>query len=620
MRKNLSHYLKCFTTPLLGLGLLAGTANAQILFDNGPYFNSTGTGAGGANESVLYTTTFGMTTIGFGQQQASFNRIADDFVMNNCSIRVDSVVFFGYQTGSTTTSTFTGVTLRIWNGVPDAGGSAVVFGDTTTNRMIRSAWTGAYRITETTVGASTRPIMRNVVNVGGVTLAGGTYWLDWASSGSLASGPWAPARTPQGVAITGNGRQRIGNTWNNAVDGGTGTPAQGFPFIVYGAILDPTVDAGQDLTLCPGASGTLGGSPSGSGGVSPLSYSWSPTTGLSSPTVPNPTVTPTASGSYVLTIVDAGGCTVRDTVEVTVGAVAGNFLGNDTTLCSGGSVTLTAVAGVSYAWSTGATTQSITATPGTYSVTVQDAGGCASTDSIVIAQASQAVISGDSNLCVGSLGILTASPSGASYAWSTGDTTQSVTIVAAGVYTVTVTQGSCTSTATYNVAAIPTPVASFNFTNNNLTYNFTDLSTGGATSWTWSFGDGNISTSQSPTYTYAASGNYFVILAVTNACGTDTMGMSLTVVGVEGSLAGSTIDLSPVPATNSFTFEVKGLNSNPLAVELLDLKGGKMASWNFENPAAGIRQRVETSAYARGMYLLRFTTEQGTEVRKIVLE
>ncbi|QLH44994.1 MAG: hypothetical protein HWD58_04905 [Bacteroidota bacterium] len=31
--------------------------HAQVLFDNGPIYNSVGTGAGGANESVLYTTT-----------------------------------------------------------------------------------------------------------------------------------------------------------------------------------------------------------------------------------------------------------------------------------------------------------------------------------------------------------------------------------------------------------------------------------------------------------------------------------------------------------------------------------------------------------------------------------
>jgi PKD repeat protein len=620
MRKNLTHYLKQLATPLLGVGLLAGSAQAQILFDNGPIFNSPGTGAGGANESVLYTTTFAMGTIGFGQQQTAFNRIADDFLATGCSIRIDSVVLFGYQTNSGTTSTFTNVNLRIWNGVPDAVGSTIVFGDTTTNRLIRTAWSGVYRITETTTGNTARPIMRNVLNVGGITVAGGTYWLDWSSAGSSASGPWAPPRTPAGVATTGNGRQRTGSTWNNAVDGGTGNPPQGFPFIIYGAILDPTVDAGADQTACPGSVLTLGGTPAASGGTLPYTYSWSPTTGLSNPNTANPTIVPTGPASYVLTVVDGGGCTVRDTVNVNVGSVPGSFLPNDTTLCNGATITLTATSGVSYLWSTGATTQTITVGPGSYSVVVQDAGGCSATDSIQVALAAPGSVSGDSTVCPGAVAQLTASPAGASYIWSTGDTSQTISVGAAGTYSVTVTVAGCSSGGSFTVSGLAAAVASFSFTNSNLTYNFTDNSTGSPATWAWSFGDGNVSSMQNPMHTYAASGNYTVILEVTNACGTDSMGMNLSVVGIENTLAGSTIEVSPVPATNRFSFDVQGLGTEPLTVDLRDLSGRQIAVWNFENPAAGIRQSVETSAFARGVYMLRFTTSQGSEVRKIVLE
>src|SRR5688500_11849953 len=46
-------------------------------------------------------------------------------------------------------------------------------------------------------------------------------------------------------------------------------------------------------------------------------------------------------------------------------------------LCTGGSVTLTATAGVSYLWSNGATTQAIVVTTaGSYVVTVDDGAGC----------------------------------------------------------------------------------------------------------------------------------------------------------------------------------------------------------------------------------------------------
>lgn len=305
------------TSALFAAILFSQNIGAQVLYDNGPYYNSTGTGANGANESVLYTTTFAMGTIGFGHQQTAFNRVADDFMITDCAWRIDSVVFFGYQTGSPTTSTFTAVNFRIWDSIPDVVGANVVYGDTTTNRMIRTTWSGAYRITETTTGNATRPIMRNVCSAGGIILTGGTYWFDWSAAGSLASGPWAPPRTPVQVAITGNGRQRIGNTWNNAVDGGTNTPAQGFPFIIYGTALNPGADAGLASTFCVSGNTVLGGTPAGSG-TGTLTYSWSPAAGLSDSAIANPTATVSATTSYVLTVTDSLGCSAMDTVIVTV--------------------------------------------------------------------------------------------------------------------------------------------------------------------------------------------------------------------------------------------------------------------------------------------------------------
>jgi hypothetical protein len=312
-------HLYNFKKPLLAVASILGalSLNAQVLYDNGPYFNRTGTGAGGANESVLWTTSLGMSTIGFGHQSALYNRVADDFVTTDCRWQIDSIVFFGYQTGSTTTSTFTGVNFRIWDSIPDAVGSTVVYGDTTTNRMTRTVWSGAYRITETTTGNSARPIMRNVCSTPGLVLPAGTYWIDWASLGSLASGPWAPARVPTpAVAITGNGRQRIGSTWNNLVDGGTGTPAQGLPFIIYGTILEPTAGAGPDVTMCEGVSYTMSGSGSSPNG--PVTFDWTNGLLLTDSTIATPGTMPTDTTTFVIVVTDNVGCVATDTMVLSV--------------------------------------------------------------------------------------------------------------------------------------------------------------------------------------------------------------------------------------------------------------------------------------------------------------
>ncbi|HTF06156.1 MAG TPA: T9SS type A sorting domain-containing protein [Bacteroidia bacterium] len=318
MKKN---YSQTWKRVCLAISLVAGIlpAQAQILFDNGPVVNRTGTGFGGADESVLYTTTFGMGTIGFGHQSNLFNRVADDFTSTDCAWRIDSIVFFSYQTGSSTTSTFTGVNFRVWDSIPDAVGSNVVYGDTTTNRMTRSVFAGAYRITETTTGNNTRPIMRNVCTTPGLLVTAGTFWIDWATTGSLASGPWANPRVPFNQAVTGNGRQRIGSVWNNALDGGTGTPAQGFPFIIYGTVITgPSASAGPDLSVCLSGTTLIGDSPTGTGGNGTLTYSWLPSATLTNATTGNPTAAPTANTTYIVTVEDTLGCIAMDSMMVSV--------------------------------------------------------------------------------------------------------------------------------------------------------------------------------------------------------------------------------------------------------------------------------------------------------------
>src|SRR4029079_12937446 len=115
-----------------------------------------------------------------------------------------------------------------------------------------------------------------------------------------------------------------------------------------------------------------------------------------------------------------------------------------TRFCVGGSVTLTASSAASYAWSNGATTSSITVNAsGSYSVTVTDANGCSATSAatnVTVNPLPAASItgSGPTTFCAGCSVTLTAS-SGASYAWSNGATTPSITVNDSGSYSVTVT-------------------------------------------------------------------------------------------------------------------------------------------------------------------------------------
>jgi hypothetical protein len=83
-------------------------------------------------------------------------------------------------------------------------------------------------------------------------------------------------------------------------------------------------------------------------------------------------------------VTNASGCSkTSSATTVTVNANPSTpaiTAGGPTTFCAGGSVNLTAPAGFTYLWSTGATTQSINATAtGNYTVTVTNASGCSAT-------------------------------------------------------------------------------------------------------------------------------------------------------------------------------------------------------------------------------------------------
>lgn len=210
--------------------LVPSSTELTLLYDNGPFVSAPGGGPGGSDGSVLVSP---MTTLGFGHSTTTAFRIADDFeVPVNEIWQIDSIVFYAYQTGSTTTSTFTAVNYRVWAGNPGTG--TVVFGDTATNRLTATYFTNCYRYSSTAVG-TTRPVMANRVSAG-FALTEGTYWLDWASAGTLTSGPWALPITISGQQTTGNAFQRDPNlVWNPANDNGSLT-RQGFPFKIYGTM------------------------------------------------------------------------------------------------------------------------------------------------------------------------------------------------------------------------------------------------------------------------------------------------------------------------------------------------------------------------------------------------
>ncbi|HEX4929341.1 MAG TPA: PKD domain-containing protein, partial [Gaiellaceae bacterium] len=90
-----------------------------------------------------------------------------------------------------------------------------------------------------------------------------------------------------------------------------------------------------------------------------------------------------------------------------------------------------------------------------------------------------------------------------------------------------------------------------------LNVDFTDLSSGGPTTWLWEFGDGGASPEPSPSHTYDVPGTYTVTLTVSNFIGSDTETKTNLVVVREPSAGGSVRvlaagDIACDPASSSF--------------------------------------------------------------------
>jgi gliding motility-associated-like protein len=255
----------------------------------------------------------------------------------------------------------------------------------------------------------------------------------------------------------------------------------------------PVAVPGAAVTFCSGGAARLGAAP-----VAGLAYSWSPTTGLSSTTVANPTLTLTNTTgapftqTYTLTATSAAGCVSTATVAVTVNPLPVAVPGAAVAFCSGGAAQLGAapVAGLAYSWSpaTGLSsstvanpTLTLTNTTGapftqTYTLTATSAAGCVSTATVAVTvnPLPVAVPGAAVAFCSGGAAQLGAAPvAGLAYSWSPATGLSSTTAANPAVtltnttsspiiqtYTLTTTSAAgCVSTATVAVTVNPLPVA-----------------------------------------------------------------------------------------------------------------------------------------------------------------
>jgi hypothetical protein len=261
-----------------------------------------------------------------------------------------------------------------------------------------------------------------------------------------------------------------------------------------------TITSAGATTFCAGGSVVLFGNIGGT---------W--TTGATTPTI-----TVTTSGDYFVTNSASCGSAVSNHIMVVVNPLPSCTISGSDVICGGQSTELCAPVGaVSYLWSTGASTRCINVTTaGTYSITVTGASGCMSICSKILVDSPLPIcaITGIATICTGQSTQLCAS-GGASYLWSTSATSSCIDVIAAGTYTVTVTNANgCSSTCSQVVTVNPLPICLI--TGNDAICQAgqsSELCASGGTSYLWSTG------ASASCITITATGTYSV--TITNASG-----------------------------------------------------------------------------------------------------
>lgn len=391
----------------------------------------------------------------------------------------------------------------------------------------------AITIPMTQIGIDTSVCSGQTITLGYPPITGYTYL--WTASTGLSnlssSEPTFAALNNSGLPVTNNFEVTINRI--NCVSKDT---------VEVITNPNPLLSMSDPDTICKGESnGSAIATVTGSG-TAPYTYVWNTT-----PTQLNDTATTLSGGTYSVIVTDANGCSATETVTIiepalaiTVAITAQVNL-NCNAICNG-TATVTASGGTpgyTYSWNT---TPAQTASAanglcaGNYTIMVTDAAGCDTSVMLTITEppaltASIAILSGTCNIGNNATATVTASGGTGSYTylWSNGQTTNIITGLSSGTYSVTVSDSnSCVQT--FSAVVTPAVAVTANATSTNICQGQSTTITASASGGTpnYLFLWNTSETTESITVSPMADTTYTVIVTDANGC-QDTVTLPITV-------------------------------------------------------------------------------------------
>lgn len=336
------------------------------------------------------------------------------------------------------------------------------------------------------------------------------------------------------------------------------------------------------ISLCAGQSATVQANANTS-----VTYTWSNgiTTSITSLS---------STGVYTANVSNACG-NASETVTVSVGSSPTIIASSSQSLlCSGQTATLSTSGSVgTYLWSNSATTATTSVSnSGVYTVTLTNSCGQAvSSVSISSLPTPTVSITPSSNiLCPGTSATLTANSNISNYQWSSGDNTSVIFVNTTGIKTVTVSNACGVATASVNITSLNFLPLVLSSTSNTICPNETATLTvtGGTAPYSWS--------NSSSTNSIVTTSGGIVTVSNTNACGTNTASIMVSVTNLNASISANPTN-GTTPVIVSFTNNSNGANTY---------------LWDFGNGNTANTQSVSPQTYYNsGIYTVYLTVTDG---------
>ncbi len=388
----------------------------------------------------------------------------------------------------------------------------------------------------------------------------------------------------------------------------------------------PTVTLGTFSSVCEGSGSVAlsGGLPSGG------TYSGVGVSG----TQFDPTVSGVGTFKIYYDYTDGIGCSSRDSSTITVDPLPVVSLSNDTAICDGSTVSLTAAGGTTYLWSTSATTSNISVTPATttkYYVTVTGSGNCSSIDSVTVTVSPLPSLSVSSNvsICLGDTVQLSANSSTNNYLWSTNETTPSITVSPLNTtqYIVQTNSGlNCviadTITVTVNTGIllnIGPDVILDAINNTSVTYS----ARSGFSRYLWQ--DNSTGRTLTVNYDPAKTGTNDTISVIafnsTGCPSVDTAIVSYDVnTGIDDGKIQADVLIYPNPVIDEMIIDFNDSHRSDRLISIYDLEGRLVFQMNSSSNNTSERIRLGNEQMEKGVYTVTIKSKGETSKRKILIQ